>query len=155
MTHSSKVVVGLKIKKVGFTIRMKQLEDNILHKLAVAEGDITEDVALIEGLEETKSISDDIEHQSKQFHGMICAIFLEKSCMEVILQMLGIEELAIPTFKFIKMRNSLTVLNLHQASKAHLHLNDHTQTLSHMQRLQCLPKVHLYLVSTLIQKLAI
>ena len=52
-------------KQNGFTIRMKQLEDNILHKLATAEGDITEDVALIEGLEETKSISDDIEHQSK------------------------------------------------------------------------------------------
>jgi len=35
---------------------MKELEDNILFKLATAEGDITEDVALIEGLEETKRI---------------------------------------------------------------------------------------------------
>ncbi len=52
-------------KQNGFTIRMKQLEDNILHKLATAEGDITEDVALIEGLEETKRVSDDIEQQSK------------------------------------------------------------------------------------------
>ena len=52
-------------KQNGFTIRMKQLEDNILHKLATAEGDITEDVALIEGLEETKNISDDIQQQSK------------------------------------------------------------------------------------------
>ena len=49
----------------GFTIQMKQLEDNILHKLASAEGDITEDVALIEGLEETKKISDNIEQQSE------------------------------------------------------------------------------------------
>ena len=52
-------------KQNGFTIRMKELEDNILYKLATAEGDITEDVALIEGLEETKNISDDIEQQSK------------------------------------------------------------------------------------------
>lgn len=52
-------------KQNGFTIRMKQLEDNILQKLANAKGDITEDVALIEGLEETKKISDDIEQQSK------------------------------------------------------------------------------------------
>lgn len=48
----------------SFTIKMKELEDNILHKLATAEGDITEDVALIEGLEETKNISNDIEQQS-------------------------------------------------------------------------------------------
>eukprot|EP00957_Ditylum_brightwellii_P104844 7991245-Ditylum_brightwellii.AAC.1 len=48
----------------GFTIKMHELEDNILSKLASAEGDITEDVALIEGLEETKKISDDIEQQS-------------------------------------------------------------------------------------------
>jgi len=33
----------------GFTIQMKKLEDNILQKLASAEGDITEDVTLIEG----------------------------------------------------------------------------------------------------------
>lgn len=51
-------------KQNGFTIRMKELEDNILYKLASAEGDITEDVTLIEGLEETKRISDDIEQQS-------------------------------------------------------------------------------------------
>ncbi len=48
----------------GFTIKMKQLEDNILHKLATAQGDITEDVALIEGLEEAKKIGDDILQQS-------------------------------------------------------------------------------------------
>ena len=32
----------------GFTIKMKELEDNILHKLANAEGDITDDVNLID-----------------------------------------------------------------------------------------------------------
>jgi len=41
---------------------MKELEDNILFKLASsAEGDITEDVALMENFEETKNINDDIE----------------------------------------------------------------------------------------------
>lgn len=43
-----------------FTIKIKELEDNILYKLAVAQGDITEDVGLIEGLEETKRIANDI-----------------------------------------------------------------------------------------------
>ena len=51
-------------KQNGFTIRMKEFEDNILHELATDEEDITEDGALMEGLEETKSISDDIELQS-------------------------------------------------------------------------------------------
>ena len=48
----------------GFTIKVKELEDNILFKLAAAEGDITEDVELIEGLEETKRISMDIAEKS-------------------------------------------------------------------------------------------
>jgi dynein heavy chain len=41
-------------------IRMKDLEDGILSKLAAAEGDITEDVELIEGLEDSKRISNEI-----------------------------------------------------------------------------------------------
>ena len=49
----------------GFVITLGQLEDDILHKLATAEGDITENVALIEGLEETKRISDDIQQKSE------------------------------------------------------------------------------------------
>jgi len=49
-------------KQTGCTIRMKELEGNILFKLASsAEGDITEDVALMENFEETKNINDDIE----------------------------------------------------------------------------------------------
>lgn len=48
----------------GFKIKMKELEDSILEKLANAEGDITEDVALIESLEETKKISLDINRKS-------------------------------------------------------------------------------------------
>eukprot|EP00953_Heterococcus_sp_UTEX-ZZ885_P032394 16926-Heterococcus_DN1.PRE.1 len=48
----------------GFKIKMKELEDNILYKLASAEGDITEDVELIEGLEETKRIATDIQQKA-------------------------------------------------------------------------------------------
>lgn len=43
-----------------FTIKIKDLEDNILFKLANAQGDITEDVELIEGLEAAKKISNEI-----------------------------------------------------------------------------------------------
>jgi dynein heavy chain len=44
----------------NFKVRMKELEDSILHKIANAEGDITEDRALIESLENTKVIANDI-----------------------------------------------------------------------------------------------
>ena len=44
----------------GFMIKMKELEDDLLHRLANAEGDITEDVELIENLEESKRIATDI-----------------------------------------------------------------------------------------------
>lgn len=43
-----------------FTIKVKQLEDGILKRLADAQGDITEDRALIEELELSKKISDEI-----------------------------------------------------------------------------------------------
>lgn len=43
-----------------FTIRVKQLEDQILVRLAEAQGDITENRALIEELELSKKISDEI-----------------------------------------------------------------------------------------------
>jgi dynein heavy chain len=43
-----------------FKIKMVELEDQILFKLATAEGEITEDVELIEGLEDAKRISNEI-----------------------------------------------------------------------------------------------
>jgi dynein heavy chain len=49
-----------------FTIKMKELEDNILYKLATAQGDITEDVELIESLEATKRIATDIQKKQAQ-----------------------------------------------------------------------------------------
>lgn len=50
----------------GFTIKMKRLEDDILEKLSSSDSEtITENVALIESLEETKRISDDIQQKSE------------------------------------------------------------------------------------------
>ena len=59
----------------GFKIKMKELEDEILYKLATAEGDITADVELIEGLENTKLIALDIEKKSAQ--GIITAKLID------------------------------------------------------------------------------
>ena len=52
--------VALVTQQNSFKIKIKELEDDILFKLATAEGDITTDVALIEGLENTKKISTEI-----------------------------------------------------------------------------------------------
>ena len=49
-----------------FTIKVKELEDNILSKLATAQGDISEDVDLIEGLEFTKKIANEISVKQVQ-----------------------------------------------------------------------------------------
>jgi dynein heavy chain len=46
-----------------FTVKLKQLEDDLLRKLAEAEGDITEDVALIESLEDAKRTSTEIQEK--------------------------------------------------------------------------------------------
>ena len=62
LSEMSEVLVK---QQTGFKIKMGELEDEILDRLANAEGDITEDVELIEGLEETKRISTDpCGHQS-------------------------------------------------------------------------------------------
>ena len=44
---------------------VQQLEDDILQRLANAEGDITSDVELIVGLEDTKRIANDIAEKQK------------------------------------------------------------------------------------------
>lgn len=49
-----------------FTIKLKQLEDELLFKLSNAEGDITEDVALIESLEESKRVATEINEKVGQ-----------------------------------------------------------------------------------------
>ena len=40
-----------------FNIRLKELEDEILFKLANSKGDILDDITLIENLEDSKKIS--------------------------------------------------------------------------------------------------
>jgi dynein heavy chain len=61
LSEMSEVLVK---QQTAFKIKMGELEDEILDRLANAEGDITEDVELIEGLEETKRISTDITKKS-------------------------------------------------------------------------------------------
>ena len=51
------------IQNTEFTIKLKQLEDDLLYKLSTAEGDITEDVALIESLEESKRVATEINEK--------------------------------------------------------------------------------------------
>ncbi len=52
----------------GYKIKMTELEDHILYKLATAEGDITEDVELIEGLEESKRVATSIQIKAEKAH---------------------------------------------------------------------------------------
>ena len=51
---------ALIVQNNEFTIKLKELEDTLLAKLADAEGDLTEDVVLIESLEESKRVADEI-----------------------------------------------------------------------------------------------
>lgn len=51
------------IQNTEFTIKLKELEDGLLLKLSTAEGDITEDVALIESLEDAKRVSTEISEK--------------------------------------------------------------------------------------------
>lgn len=51
---------ALIIQNNEFTIKLKELEDTLLFKLATSEGDLTEDVELIESLEEAKRVADEI-----------------------------------------------------------------------------------------------
>ena len=44
-----------------FKVKVVELEDQILYKLATAEGEIAEDLELIEGLEDAKRVSNDIK----------------------------------------------------------------------------------------------
>ena len=50
----------------GFKVQLQGLEDNLLYRLANSEGDILEDIELIENLEETKVISNEIQVKLKE-----------------------------------------------------------------------------------------
>jgi dynein heavy chain len=49
-----------------YTISLKELEDNLLARLAASQGDILEDIPLIEGLEETKATAVRIAEKVKE-----------------------------------------------------------------------------------------
>jgi len=53
----------LLVQSNEFIIRLKEIEDGLLQKLSDAEGDITEDVELIESLEESKRVAEDIQEK--------------------------------------------------------------------------------------------
>lgn len=46
-----------------FKIKLKELEDDLLYRLTNAKGDILEDIALIENLERSKQISDEVKEK--------------------------------------------------------------------------------------------
>jgi len=48
----------------GFKVKLKEIEDSLLMQLATAEGDLTENVELIENLEESKRVSADIAEKA-------------------------------------------------------------------------------------------
>ena len=67
----------------AFTVKLKQLEDDLLRKLAEAQGDITEDVALIESLEDAKRTSIDISEKvvvAKETEVIINKARVRQSC---------------------------------------------------------------------------
>ena len=57
---------ALIIQNNEFVIKLKELEDTLLKKLAEAEGDLTEDVPLIESLEEAKAVADEIAVKTEE-----------------------------------------------------------------------------------------
>jgi dynein heavy chain len=55
------------VRQLGeFTVQMTGLEDNLLERLKNSQGDILEDIALIENLEETKKTVAEIEDQTEK-----------------------------------------------------------------------------------------
>ena len=67
-----------------FTIQIRQLEDDILQKLASAEGDVTENRDLIEGLENAKVLSEEINDQLEQGRATTAAINVTSEAYRVV-----------------------------------------------------------------------
>jgi dynein heavy chain len=60
---------GLMQQQNQFKIQLKELEDNLLYRLANATGDILGDTELIENLENTKKTSRDIQIKARPLRG--------------------------------------------------------------------------------------
>jgi len=56
----AKMKIELITQQNDFKIKLKDLEDELLYKLANAKGDILDDIALIENLENSKRLSQEI-----------------------------------------------------------------------------------------------
>ena len=69
--------VDLVAQQNGFKIKMTELEDGILEQLANAEGDVTENIALIENLEDSKATS--IEIGEKMIIAKETEVVIEKA----------------------------------------------------------------------------
>lgn len=54
---------ALIVEITQYTIKLKELEEDLLFKLSTAEGDLTENVPLIESLEESKRVSDEVSER--------------------------------------------------------------------------------------------
>lgn len=67
MTRERPDLAALKTELItqqnDFKIKLKELEDGLLYKLANAQGDILDDIALIENLEYSKALSVEIEEK--------------------------------------------------------------------------------------------
>lgn len=48
------------VQSAEFVVRLNELENGLLDKLSSAEGDLTENTALIESLEESKALADEV-----------------------------------------------------------------------------------------------
>ena len=59
----AKLKIELITQQNDFKIKLKELEDELLFKLANAKGDILDDIALIENLEYSKKLSVEIEEK--------------------------------------------------------------------------------------------
>lgn len=53
------------VQSAEFVVRLNELENGLLEKLSSAEGDLTENTALIESLEESKALADEV-----RFHAL-------------------------------------------------------------------------------------
>lgn len=66
--------IQLTFQQNAFRVQITKFEDEILAKLAAAQDDIIQDEVLIEQLEHTKSLSNELSTKSKEISDMAAAI---------------------------------------------------------------------------------
>lgn len=63
LTHERTACSSNVLQNTEFTIKLKQLMDGLLSTLSNAEGDLTENVPLIESLEQSKALADEVSEK--------------------------------------------------------------------------------------------